>query len=58
MKDSTKKINYESAQAVKEYLRSDRSGSLYTFTSFFIQKREEFATASHVVSVERTLIWY
>ena len=92
MKDSTKKINYESAQAVKEYLRSDRSGSLYTFTSFFIkngyikseselehrggnvfthcpfhydkhlpshsQKREEFATASRVVSVERTLIWY
>lgn len=37
MKDSTKKINYESAQAVKEYLRSDRSGSLYTFTSFFIK---------------------
>ena len=37
MKDSTKKINYESAQAVKEYLRSDRSGSLYTFTSFFIE---------------------
>lgn len=37
MKDSTKKINYESAQAVKEYLRGDRSGSLYTFTSFFIK---------------------
>lgn len=37
MKDSTKKINYESAQAVKEYLRSDRSGSLYTFASFFIK---------------------
>lgn len=37
MKDSTKKINYESAQAVKDYLRSDRSGSLYTFTSFFIK---------------------
>jgi hypothetical protein len=37
MKDSTKKINYESAQAVKEYLRNDRSGSLYTFTSFFIK---------------------
>lgn len=35
--DSNKKINYESAQKVKDYLKNGNAGKLYTFTNFFIK---------------------
>ena len=34
MMDSNKKINYESAQKVKDYLKNGNAGKLYTFTNF------------------------
>ena len=37
MMDSNKKINYESAQKVKDYLKNGNAGKLYTFTNFFIK---------------------
>lgn len=35
--NSKREVNYESAQAVKDYLKGGKSGALYTFTSFFIK---------------------
>lgn len=32
---SKREVNYESAQAVKDYLKKGETGALYTFTSFF-----------------------